>query len=165
MQNLEPAVHPGTTIGHVHLKVANLDRAITFYCDAMGFEVQQRMGRHAAFLSAGGYHHHIGLNTWESQGGSPPPPGTTGLYHFAILYPERRELARALKRLIDHGVPIDGYADHGVSEAVYLRDPDGNGVEIYRDRDRKDWPWEPDGSLRMVSDPIDLEDLLNELHR
>lgn len=165
MESTEPAIHPQAMIGHVHLKVANLDRAITFYRDALGFELQQRMGHQAAFLSAGGYHHHIGLNTWESLDGSPPPPGTTGLFHFAILYPERRELARALQRLLDHGVPIDGFSDHGVSEAIYLRDPDGNGIEIYWDRDRDDWPWEPDGSLRMVSDPLDLQDLLNELER
>src|SRR5680860_284243 len=165
MQTSLPDIHPGTMIGHVHLKVANLDRAIAFYRDALGFELQQRMGSHAAFLSAGGYHHHIGLNTWESAGGSAPPPGSTGLYHVAILYPERIELARALKRLMDHGIRIDGYADHGVSEAIYLRDPDGNGLEIYWDRQREDWPREPDGTLRMVSDPIDLEDLLRELDR
>lgn len=158
-------IHPAVRIGHVHLKVADLDRAIGFYRDALGFELQQRMGTQAAFLSAGGYHHHIGLNTWESAGGSPPPPGSTGLYHLAILYPERRELARALRRLIDHGVPIDGYSDHGVSEALYLRDPDGNGIEIYRDRPREDWPREPDGTLRMVIDPLDLNDLLAELER
>jgi catechol 2,3-dioxygenase len=165
MQSPEPAVHPDTRIGHVHLKVANLDRAIAFYRDAFGFELQKQMGRHAAFLSAGGYHHHIGLNTWESLGGSPPPPGTTGLYHFAIIYPSRLELAKALQRLIDHDVRIDGYADHGVSEAIYLRDPDGNGIEIYWDRNKEDWPREPDGSLQMVSDPIDLDNLLGELAR
>jgi catechol 2,3-dioxygenase len=164
-QSEEPDIHPGTVIGHVHLKVADLDRAIGFYRDALGFEVQQRMGSQAAFLSAGGYHHHIGLNTWESAGGSPPPPGSTGLYHVAILYPERRQLARALKRLIDHGVPIDGYSDHGVSEAIYLRDPDGNGIEIYWDRAREDWPREPGGAIRMVIDPLDLNDLLAELEK
>jgi len=165
METPENVIHPETRLGHVHLKVANLERAVTFYRDAFGFEEQQRMGRHAAFLSAGGYHHHIGLNTWESVGGSPPPPGATGLYHLAILYPDRRELARALKRLIDHGVSIDGYSDHGVSEAIYLRDPDGNGIEIYWDRDTADWPREPDGTLRMMSDPFDLQDLLAELDR
>jgi catechol 2,3-dioxygenase len=165
MQQSAPEIHPGTVIGHVHLKVADLDRAIVFYRDAMGFALQQRMGNQAAFLSAGGYHHHIGLNTWESAGGSPPPFGSTGLYHFAILYPERRELARALQRLINHGVSIDGASDHGVSEAIYLRDPDGNGIEIYRDRNREDWPKNPDGTLRMVIDPLDLDDLLAELER
>jgi catechol 2,3-dioxygenase len=155
---------PETQIGHVHLKVADLDRAIRFYRDAMGFDLVQQLGSSAAFLSAGGYHHHIGLNTWESRGGPPSPPGTTGLYHVAILYPSRRDLAAALKRLMDHGVPIEGFSDHGVSEAIYLRDPDGNGIEIYRDRPREDWPRETDGSLRMVAASLDLNELLSELN-
>ncbi len=165
MDSTTEAIPSGTRIGHVHLKVANLDRAVGFYRDAFGFEEQQRLGSHAAFLSAGGYHYHIGLNTWESLGGSPPSPGTTGLYHFAILYETRRDLARALKRLVDLGTAIDGYADHGVSEAIYLRDPDGNGIEIYWDRDQADWPRDANGEPRMVSDPIDLQELLNELDR
>ena len=161
----EQPIHPQTRIGHVHLKVADLERAIAFYRDAFGFELIQRYGNQAAFLSAGGYHHHIGLNTWESRGGSPPPPGSTGLYHFAILYPNRVELARALKRLLDHGVPIGGASDHGVSEAIYLQDPDGNGIEIYRDRDPAEWPRDPDGTLSMILDPLDLNGLLAELER
>ena len=160
----EPAIHPETQIGHVHLKVSDLERAVAFYRDAFGFEVMDRFGDSAAFLSAGGYHHHLGLNTWESRGGSPPAPGTTGLYHFAILYPNRKELARALKRLIDHGVPIDGASDHGVSEAIYLHDPDGNGIEIYRDRPRSEWPRNPDGSIAMVTERLDLRGLLSELN-
>lgn len=159
----QPAIHPGTIIGHVHLKVANLDSAVKFYTEVMGFELMQRMGNSAAFLSAGGYHHHLGLNTWESRGGRPPAPGTTGLYHFAILLPSRVELARTFKRLLDHNWPIDGASDHLVSEAIYLRDPDGNGIEIYRDRPRAEWPLGPDGSLAMVSDPLDLGNLLAEL--
>lgn len=159
----EPPVHPATQIGHVHLKVADLERAIRFYRDALGFALMERFGHQAAFLSAGGYHHHIGLNTWESRGGSPPPPGSTGLYHVAILYPNRRELARALRRLLDHGVAIDGAADHGVSEAIYLRDPDGNGIEIYADRDRADWPRDASGELQMVTAYLDLPGLLAEL--
>ena len=159
----EPPIHPETRIGHVHLKVADLERAIAFYRDALGFALMQWYGNQAAFLSAGGYHHHIGLNTWESRGGSPPPPGTTGLYHLAILYPTRRELARAFKRLLDHGVPIGGASDHGVSEAIYLQDPDGNGIEIYRDRDPSEWPREPDGTLSMTLDPLDFPGLLAEL--
>ncbi len=159
----EPAIHPDTHIGHVHLKVSDLPRAIAFYRDAFGFELMETYGDAAAFLSAGGYHHHIGLNTWESRGGPPPARGTTGLYHVAILYPNRKELARALKRLIDHGIPIDGASDHGVSEAIYLRDPDGNGIELYRDRPRDEWPREGDGSLRMILDPLDLRGLLREL--
>jgi catechol 2,3-dioxygenase len=161
----EPAVHPETQIGHVHLKVSHLPRAIAFYRDALGFDLMEMYGDSAAFLSAGGYHHHIGLNTWESRGGPPPPRGTTGLYHFAILYPTRQELARALKRLIDHGVAIDGASDHGVSEAIYLHDPDGNGIEIYRDRPREEWPREADGSLRLVTEALDLRGLLQELDR
>ena len=159
----QSSIHPETRIGHVHLKVADLPRAIAFYRDALGFDVMEQMGTSAAFLSAGGYHHHIGLNTWESRGGSPPPPGTTGLYHLAILYPTRQELARALKRLVDHGVTIDGASDHGVSEAIYLRDPDGNGIEIYRDRPREEWPRNADDSLRLVNAPLDLRALLREL--
>ena len=154
------SIHPQTQIGHVHLKVSNLERAVKFYTEAFGFEVQAQFDT-AAFLSAGGYHHHLGLNTWESKNGRPPPRGTTGLYHFAILYPNRRELARALKRLLEHGVPIDGASDHGVSEAIYLHDPDGNGIEIYRDRPRAEWPVR-DGHLAMTTDPLDLRALLAE---
>lgn len=153
-------IHPDARVGHVHLKVADLERAIAFYSDLLGFQVMQRMGTRAAFLSAGGYHHHVGLNTWESERGSPPPPGTTGLYHVAFLYPDRRALAAAVRRVLDHGVRLEGAADHGVSEAVYLRDPDGNGVELYRDRDRDEWPRDPDGGLRMITRPLDLEELL-----
>jgi catechol 2,3-dioxygenase len=156
-------IHPQTRIGHVHLKVSDLERAVAFYRDALGFEVQQHFGGSAAFLSAGGYHHHLGLNIWESRGGSPPPRGSTGLYHFAILYPNRRELARALKRLIDRQVSIDGAADHGVSEAIYLRDPDGNGIEIYADRESADWPRDANGELRMVTEPLDFDGLMGEL--
>lgn len=147
-------------IGHVHLKVADLDRSLGFYRDVLGFEVTQRYGSQAVFLSAGGYHHHIGLNTWESAGGQAPPPGSTGLYHVAILYPSRAELADALRRLVEADVEIDGAADHGVSEAVYLRDPDGNGVELYRDRPEAEWPRTPDGSLAMVTKPLNLRALL-----
>jgi catechol 2,3-dioxygenase len=160
-----PSIHPETQIGHVHLKVSDLPRAIAFYRDALGFELMELMGNSAAFLSAGGYHHHLGLNTWESRGGSPPAAGTTGLYHFAILYPTRKELARALQRLLDHGVGIDGASDHGVSEAIYLHDPDGNGIEIYRDRPRFEWPREADGGIAMVSERLDLQELLRELER
>jgi catechol 2,3-dioxygenase len=142
--------------------VSDLDRAIGFYRDVLGFDLQQRMGSEAAFLSAGGYHHHIGLNTWESKGGSPPPPGTTGLYHVAIRYPTRATLAAALRRLVDAGIPLSGASDHGVSEALYLRDPDGNGIELYRDRPEDEWPREPDGTLAMVSIPLDLQGLLAE---
>ena len=147
-------------IGHVHLKVADLERAIAFYAGVLGFEVTQRWGTSAAFLSAGGYHHHIGLNTWESLGGAPPPAGTTGLYHVAIRYPDRRSLGDALRRLRDAGVPLDGASDHGVSEALYLRDPDGNGVELYRDRPREEWPRAADGSLQMGSERLDVAALL-----
>lgn len=152
----------GTRIGHVHLKVADLDRAIGFYRDVLGMQVMQRYGTQAAFLSAGGYHHHIGLNTWESKGGEPPAPGTTGLYHTAILYPSRQALAQALKSVVDAGWPLDGASDHGVSEAIYLRDPDGNGVEIYRDRPEGEWPRDADGSLKMVTERLDLRALLAE---
>jgi catechol 2,3-dioxygenase len=156
-------IDPGVDIGHVHLKVADLDRAIGFYRDVLGFDLMQRMGDQAAFLSAGGYHHHIGLNTWESKGGSPPPRGMTGLYHVAIRYPSRAALADALKRLVDNRIPISGASDHGVSEAIYLNDPDGNGIELYRDRPREEWPMAPDGSgVAMVSEPLELEALLAE---
>ena len=156
-------IDPRVRIGHVHLKVADLERALDFYCGVLGFELQQRFGTQAAFISAGGYHHHIGLNTWESRRASPPPRGTTRLYHVAILYPNRRELARAFKRLFDHGVCIEGASDHGVSEAIYLRDPDGNGIELYRDRPQEQWP-RADGKLRMTTKPLDLDGLLAELN-
>ena len=156
-------IDPGVDIGHVHLKVADLDRAIGFYRDVLGFDLTQRLGDQAAFLSAGGYHHHIGLNTWESKGGSPPPPGTTGLYHVAIRYPSRNALADALKRLVENQIPISGASDHGVSEAIYLNDLDGNGIELYCDRPREEWPMAPDGSgVAMISEPLDLERLLAE---
>lgn len=148
------------SIGHVHLKVADLERALVFYRDVLGFEVTQRYGTQAAFLSAGGYHHHIGLNTWESAGGLPPAPGTTGLYHIALLYPSRAELADAVRRVLKAGIPLEGAADHGVSEAVYLRDPDGNGVELYWDRPKAEWPRKADGSLAMITAPLDLERLV-----
>lgn len=151
-----------TRVGHIHLKVADLDRAIAFYAGVLGFEVQQRHGAQAAFLSAGGYHHHIGLNTWESAGGTPPPPGHTGLYHTAFLYPDRASLGAAMKRVIAAGIALDGAADHGVSEAIYLRDPDGNGVELYRDRPEAEWPRKPDGSLAMSNARLDLNALLAE---
>ncbi len=156
------AIAPGTQIGHVHLKVADLDRAIGFYSGVLGFELTQRYGSQAAFLSAGGYHHHIGLNTWESRGGTPPPTGHTGLYHTAILYPTRRDLADALRRLIDAGIPLDGASDHGVSEALYLTDPDGNGVELYWDRPQEEWPRRADGTLKMGTARLDLGSLLAE---
>ncbi len=159
------AVDSRVDIGHVHLKVADLERSLAFYRDVLGFEVTQRMGDGAAFLSAGGYHHHLGLNTWESLGGPPPPPGSTGLYHVAIRYPDRATLADALVRLLAAGVPLDGAADHGVSEALYLRDPDGNGVELYRDRPREEWPREADGGLRMYTRPLDLRGLREEAER
>jgi catechol 2,3-dioxygenase len=158
----ENVIHPDVRIGHVHLKVADLDRALAFYQGVLGFQLTQRMGRNAAFLSAGGYHHHIGLNTWESRGGSPPPPGTTGLFHLAILYPTRAELADALLRLTEAGIPLDGASDHGVSEALYLRDPDQNGVELYWDRPREKWPRAADGTLAMVTHPLNLNNLLAE---
>ena len=156
------AIHPDVRIGHVHLKVADLERAIGFYRDVLGFELMQRFGRQAAFLSAGGYHHHIGLNTWESLGGSPPAAGTTGLYHLAILYPTRVELADGLRRLMKAGIELDGAADHGVSEALYLRDPDGNGVELYWDRPMEQWPRTAEGELAMYTRALDLEGLLAE---
>ncbi|MBK7781954.1 MAG: VOC family protein [Ardenticatenia bacterium] len=157
-----PAIDPRVDIGHVHLKVADLDRALAFYQGVLGFALTQRMGRGAAFLSAGGYHHHIGLNTWESAGGSPPPQGSTGLYHLAIRYPDRPSLADALRRLLAAGIPLEGASYHGVSEALYLRDPDGNGVELYRDRPVADWPRDASGELMMVSDALDLRALLAE---
>ena len=153
-------IDPGVRIGHVHLKVADLDRSLAFYCGVLGFELMQRYGSQAAFVSAGGYHHHIGLNTWESQGGSPPPPGTTGLYHVAILYPTRAALADALHRLAEAGIPLQGASDHGVSEALYLSDPDGNGIELYVDRPEDQWPRTPEGELKMVTQRLDLQDLL-----
>lgn len=155
-------VAAGTRIGHVHLKVADLDRSLAFYRDVLGFEVMQRYGDQAVFLSAGGYHHHLGLNTWESKGGRPPAPGTTGLYHTAILYPDRAALADALRRLVEAGIRLDGASDHGVSEALYLSDPDGNGVELYRDRPQAEWPRNPDGTLAMVTKRLDLQALLAE---
>ncbi len=155
--------HPETQVGHMHLTVADLDRAMAFYCDMLGFEISARYGDSAVFLSAGGYHHHIGLNTWAGRGASPAPQGHTGMYHVAFLYPSRRELAKVLKHLIDNNYPIDGTADHGVSEAVYLRDPDNNGVEIYADRPKKDWKVTNDGMVEMVTEPLDINDLLKEL--
>lgn len=148
-------------IGHVHLKVSNLERSIRFYCDVLGFELMQRYGSQAAFVSAGGYHHHIGLNTWESRGGSAPPPGATGLYHVAILYPTRAALAQALLRLRDYGVALDGAADHGVSQALYLHDPDGNGLELYWDRPESEWPRSEDETLSMSTERLDLAELLS----
>lgn len=156
------AIHPQARIGHVHLKVADLGRALDFYRGVLGFELTQRYGEQAAFLSAGGYHHHIALNTWESLGGSPPPPGTTGLYHLAILYPTRAALADALRRVLAAGIPLDGASDHGVSEALYLRDPDDNGVELYWDRPPESWPRTPDGRLAMFTRRLDLGSLLAE---
>ena len=155
-------VNAGTRIGHVHLKVADLDRALGFYCDVLGFELMQRMGDQAAFISAGGYHHHIGLNTWESKGGKPPPPGTTGLVHTAILYPDRAALADALHRVITAGIALDGASDHGVSEALYLRDPDENGVELYRDRPQAEWPRDATGKLAMFTRRLDVDALLKD---
>jgi catechol 2,3-dioxygenase len=157
-------IPPGTRIGHVHLKVSDLQRALDFYCGVLGFELQQLYGGQAAFVSAGGYHHHIGLNTWESEGGSPPPPGTTGLFHVAILYPTRADLADALRRLSAHDVPLDGASDHGVSEALYLHDPDFNGIELYWDKPESQWPRKADGSLAMVTQRLDLQDLINTQH-
>jgi catechol 2,3-dioxygenase len=155
-------IHPKVSIGHVHLKVADLDRALGFYRDVLGFQVTQRYGSQAAFLASGDYHHHIGLNTWESRGGSPPPPGSTGLFHVAILYPTRAELADALRRVLAAGIELDGASDHGVSEALYLRDPDGNGVELYWDKPKEKWPHAADGSLEMFTHPLDLGGLLKE---
>ena len=156
------SIHPQVRIGHVHLKVADLERALKFYCGVLGFELQQKLGAQAAFISAGGYHHHIGLNTWESKDGSPPPPGSTGLYHTAILYPNRATLADALRRVLAAGIELDGAADHGVSEAIYLRDPDQNGVELYRDRPESEWPRSANGELTMFTRALDLDGLLKE---
>jgi len=154
---------PRVRIGHVHLKVAQLERSLAFYCGVLGFELMQRHGNEAAFVSAGGYHHHIGLNTWESAGGNPPPPGRTGLYHVAMLYPTRAELADALRRLIAAKIPLDGASDHGVSEALYLRDPDHNGIELYWDRPKEQWPRTPDGKISMYTRTLDLDNLMAEL--
>lgn len=150
----------GARIGHVHLKVADLERSLAFYCGVLGFRLMQRYGDQAAFVSSGDYHHHIGLNTWQSRGGAQPAPGTTGLFHVAILYPSRATLADALRRLQAAGIPLDGASDHGVSEALYLRDPDANGLELYRDRSEVDWPRDGEGRLAMVTEPLDLDDLL-----
>jgi catechol 2,3-dioxygenase len=160
--DLDRPIAAGADLGHVHLKVADLERALDFYCGVLGFRVRQRWGDSVAFIAAGDYHHHIGLNTWESRGGPPPAPGTTGLFHSAIRYPDRAALADALRRLIAADLPLEGAADHGVSEALYLRDPDGNGVELYRDRPPQEWPRDADGNLAMVTDPLDLDALLAE---
>jgi catechol 2,3-dioxygenase len=160
--NINRAIDPGVRIGHTHLKVSDLDRSLAFYCGVLGFQLMQHLGSQAAFVSAGGYHHHIGLNTWESAGGSPPPPGTTGLYHVAILYPSRRALAVALRKLMDSGIGLDGAADHGVSEALYLHDPDNNGLELYWDRPKEQWPLTPGGELAMYSRHLDVHSLLAE---
>jgi catechol 2,3-dioxygenase len=162
-ESASPPIHPQVRIGHVHLKVSDLERALDFYCRVLGFEVTQRYGTEAAFISAGGYHHHIGLNTWESLGAGPPPRRSTGLYHLAILYPNRAELANALRRLIATGIELDGASDHGVSEALYLRDPDQNGVELYWDRPQEQWPRTDDGKLAMFTRALDLDDLLQEV--
>jgi catechol 2,3-dioxygenase len=153
-------IDPQTRIGHVHLTVSDLDRALAFYRDVLGFEVTSRYGSEAVFLSAGGYHHHVGLNTWAGRGAPRPARGTTGLYHFAILFPDRRALAAAVRRALEHGIPLDGASDHGVSEAIYMRDPDGNGIELYCDRPQTEWPRGPDGSLVMHTRPLDVQDLL-----
>lgn len=157
------SIHPDTRIGHVHLKVADLERALSFYRDLLGFELIQKIGDQAAFISAGGYHHHIGLNIWESKGGTPPPPGHTGLYHTAILYPNRKELAKALKTLLNADYPLQGAADHGVSEAIYLADPDGNGVELYYDKPEELWPWKENGDLEIFTKSLDIDNLLSEI--
>ena len=162
--NNPPRIDSQVRIGHIHLKVADLERSLRFYCGVLGFQLTQRYGTQAAFISAGGYHHHIGLNTWESQGGSPPPPGTTGLYHVAILYPTRRVLADALRRLNAAGIKLDGGSDHGVSEALYLRDPDDNGIELYWDRPEEAWPRTPEGGVAMFTKRLDLHGLLAELY-
>jgi len=159
---MPPPIHPAVRIGHVHLKVSDLERSLAFYCGVLGFQLTQRYGTQAAFVSAGGYHHHIGLNTWESRGGKAPPRGTTGLFHVAILYPDRASLADALCRLIQNNVPLDGASDHGVSEALYLQDPDGNGLELYLDRDPSLWPRNSKGELSMTTEPLDLDALLAE---
>ncbi|NOT71920.1 MAG: glyoxalase [Hyphomicrobium sp.] len=156
------AIDGGVRVGHVHLKVSDLNRALAFYCGVLGFDLTQRYGTQAAFISAGGYHHHIGLNTWESRGGPPPPRGTTGLYHVALLYPTRASLADALKRLVQAQIPLTGASDHGVSEALYLNDPDGNGIELYWDRSEAEWPRDANGNLAMITAALDLDDLLAE---
>jgi len=158
-----PPLSEHVRVGHVHLKVSDLERSIKFYSEALGFNVTQKLGNSAAFLSVGGYHHHVGLNTWESRGGSAPPPHTTGLYHVAFLYPSRRDLALALKRLVTLGIPLEGAADHGVSEALYLRDPDNNGVELYWDKPKESWPYRPNGELEMFTNPLNLDSLLGEI--
>lgn len=165
MTNGKPGnpIHPEVRIGHVHLKVSNLERSLEFYCGVLGFELTQRYGKNAAFISAGGYHHHIGLNTWKSEGGSPPQPGTTGLYHVAVLYPTRAELADALQRLMNAEISLEGAADHGVSEALYLRDPDENGIELYWDKPNEQWPVDSEGNLNMYTRRLDLENLLSEI--
>jgi catechol 2,3-dioxygenase len=155
-------IDPRVDIGHVHLKVADIDRALAFYRDVLGFEEMARYGDQAVFISAGGYHHHLGLNTWESKGGSPPPAGTTGLYHVAIRYPDRKTLAYAVKEVLNAGIPLSGASDHGVSEAIYLRDPDDNGIELYRDRPQEEWPRGPDGGMTMFTEPLDVQALLAE---
>ena len=160
---MKQTLDPETRIGHIHLKVADLERSVKFYRDVLGFEIMTRIGNQAAFLSAGGYHHHIGLNTWESANGNPPPQGSTGLYHFAILVPNRKELAKVFKRLTDHNYPIEGASDHGVSEALYLNDPDGNGIEIYADRPRSKWPKDAKGDIEMFTKRLNIESLLKEL--
>lgn len=157
-----PDIHPAVSIGHVHLKVADLERSLAFYCGVLGFRLTQRYGKQAAFIAAGDYHHHIGLNTWQSQGGNPPPPRATGLYHVAILYPDRAQLGDALRRLFDARIPLTGASDHGVSEALYLNDPDQNGLELYRDRPPAEWPRDASGELQMITAPLDLEALLAE---
>ena len=162
MTSVNPPIAAGTRIGHVHLRVADLSRALDFYVGVLGFQLMQQYGDQAAFISAGGYHHHIGLNTWESRGGTPPPPGHTGLFHTAILYPTRAALADALRRLVAAKIPLDGASDHGVSEALYLRDPDGNGVELYWDRPEDQWPRDAQGGLAMVTERLDLNNLLQE---
>lgn len=164
MEIVTRPISSGVRIGHVHLKVSDIERALGFYCGVLGFELTQRFGAQAAFISAGGYHHHIGLNTWESLGAPPPPPGRTGLYHLAIVYPKRAELADALRRVLTASIPLDGAADHGVSEALYLRDPDDNGVELYWDRPRESWPRTPNGELAMFTRRLDIEALLREAH-
>lgn len=161
--NLKIPIDPQVRIGHVHLKVADLNRALAFYCDVLGFEITQRMANSAAFISAGNYHHHLGLNTWESKGGKQPAPGTTGLYHVAILYPNRLALAVAFKRLLAAGISLDGASDHGVSEALYLRDPDQNGLELYWDRPKEHWPKNNKGDLEMITLPLDLDSLIREV--
>ncbi len=157
-----PDIHPAVSIGHVHLKVADLERSLAFYCGVLGFRLTQRYGKQAAFLAAGEYHHHIGLNTWQSLGGQPPPPRATGLFHAAILYPDRAQLGDALRRLIEARIPLTGASDHGVSEALYLNDPDQNGLELYRDRPPAEWPRDANGELQMITAPLDLEALLAE---